>query len=241
MNTSPNFSRIAALIADPARAGMLAALMSGKALTATELSREAGVTPQTASSHLGKLTEGGLVTASKHGRHRYYALSGPDIANLLETLMGVAAAQTPLKTHTGPKRDDMREARVCYNHLAGRRGIQMYDAMKTKGFFAFNGDEMQLTQSGIEFTKAFNVDLTGKPVGRTPICRECLDWSGRRPHLAGVLGRAMFARLLDLGWARRDKNSRVVRFTPKGSAEFDRMFRVPDTGAGSLDRYRDVL
>ena len=133
MKEGPDISRVAALIGDPARANILTALMDGRALTASELAAEAGVTAQTASSHLARLAEGGLILPRKQGRHKYFELSGADVADVLEGLMGLSAQLAP-RVRTGPKDDALRAARVCYNHLAGRRGIQMFDAMMARAF-----------------------------------------------------------------------------------------------------------
>ena len=218
--------RVAALIGDPARANILTALMSGKALTASELAAEAGVTPQTASSHLKKLLDGGLVRLRSAGRHRYYGLAGEEVAHALEGLMGLAAGQGHLRTRTGPKDAALREARVCYNHLAGRRGVQMFAAMRARGHFTITEGGITLTEPGHRFAEGFGIDLAALSRSRAPLCRDCLDWSERESHLAGKLGRAMLTRMIDTGWARRDPNSRAVVFTPAGQQAFDAAFAV---------------
>lgn len=228
MKEGPDIARIAALIGDPARANILSALMSGKALTATELASEAGVTLQTASAHLAKLEAGGLTHVRKSGRHKYFTLAGPDVAHVLEALMGLAAGQGHLRTRTGPKDVALREARVCYNHLAGARGISMYDAMLLRGDLTAEGDKVALTAQGVAFVEGFGIDLAALQQARAPVCRSCLDWSARRTHLAGGLGRAMLARMEVLGWAKRQEGSRVVIFTPAGRAAFDAEFGVSD-------------
>jgi DNA-binding transcriptional ArsR family regulator len=223
MKDGPDISRIAALIGDPARANMLTALMSGKALTATELASEAGVTVQTASSHLSKLDQGGLLAPAKQGRHKYFSLASDEVAHVLEALMGLAAGSGHLRTRTGPKDVALRRARVCYNHLAGEMGTQMYDAMLTRGFLDV-ADDVELTAKGEEFASGFGIDVAGLQAGKSPLCRECLDWSERRSHLAGSLGRAILARMGDLGWAKVERETRVVRFTKSGEAEFQKTF-----------------
>ncbi|MEP1766865.1 MAG: winged helix-turn-helix domain-containing protein [Sulfitobacter sp.] len=224
MKEGPDIARIAALMGDPARANILSALMSGKALTATELASEAGVTVQTASAHLSKLEAGGLISVRKSGRHKYISLSGSDVAHVLEALMGLAAGAGHLRTRTGPADLALREARVCYNHLAGARGIAMFDAMVTRGHLSVAGEDVTLTSSGADFVIVFGVDLAALQKARAPVCRACLDWSARRTHLAGGLGRAMLARMQDLGWAARQEGSRVVAFTPAGKRAFDAEF-----------------
>ena len=130
MKAGPDISRIAALVGDPARSNMLTALMTGRALTASELAHQAGVTPQTASSHLSKLEAGGLVEQEKQGRHRYFRLSDPDVAAVLEGLEGLAARAGHMRVRTGPKDPALRHARVCYDHLAGDLGVQMLDSLR---------------------------------------------------------------------------------------------------------------
>ena len=228
MKEGPDIARIAALIGDPARANILSALMSGKSLTATELAAEAGVTVQTASAHLAKLEAGGLTHVRKSGRHKYISLSGPEVASVLEALMGLAAGHGHLRTRTGPRDDALREARVCYNHLAGARGIAMYDALLAHDHLVETGDEVTLTASGATFVKALGVDLDNLQKSRAVLCRSCLDWSARRTHLSGSLGRAMLARMEVLGWAKRSSDSRAVMFTAKGRAQFDAQFALQD-------------
>lgn len=226
MKEGPDISRIAALIGDPARANILTALMSGKALTATELAAEAGVTVQTASAHLAKLEAGGLTQARKSGRHKYVSLSGPEVAAVLEALMGLASGEGHLRTRTGPRDAALREARVCYNHLAGARGIAMFDAMTARGLLNVHDDEVTLTDAGKQFVANFGVDLAALMRAKAPLCRACLDWSARRNHLAGSVGRAMLARMEALGWASRAPGSRVVAFSSLGRQSFDTLFGV---------------
>lgn len=224
MKDGPDIARIAALIGDPARANMLGALMSGKALTATELAHEAGITPQTASSHLRKLLEGGLVRLRGQGRHRYYALSGHDVAETLESLMGLAARRGHLRTRTGPRDAALREARVCYNHLAGERGVALYRSMIGEKLLVETDEDVSLTPKGERFAEEFGIDLTALRSKRAPLCRPCLDWSAREHHLAGSFGRAMLTRMEALGWLTRQPDSRVIRFTTQGEAAFEARF-----------------
>ena len=140
MKDGPDLSRIGNLVGDPARANMLTALMDGGSLTASELALEAGVTAQTASSHLGKLMEGGLLSLSTQGRHRYYALSGPQVAAMLEAIMGVAASVGPKRARPGPRDATMREARICYDHLAGNHAVAMLDRLLERGILTGDGD-----------------------------------------------------------------------------------------------------
>ena len=226
MKDGPDIARIAALIGDPARANMLTALMSGKALTATELAAEAGVTIQTASSHLSKLDAGGLLKPRKQGRHKYFSLADDHVARVLEGLMGLAAGAGHLRVRTGPRDGALRKARVCYNHLAGDKGTQMFDSLQVRGFVRPEGGDLLLTEAGRSFAERLGVDVDALRSRKAPLCRECLDWSERRSHLAGSLGRAFMSRFEELGWVRREEGSRVVRFTAPGERAFDAAFPV---------------
>jgi DNA-binding transcriptional ArsR family regulator len=224
MKAGPDIALIASLVGDPARANMLTALMSGRALTATELAHEAGVTPQTASSHLAKLQQGGLVATEKQGRHRYHRLTGPDVAIVLEGLMGLAARVGHLRTRTGPKDPALRRARVCYDHLAGDLGVQMFDHLVRQRLVRQEPDGVRLSPRGERFVAEFGIDLAGIAGTRRPLCKTCLDWSARRSHLAGSLGAAMLARMYALKWASREPGSRVVSFTRGGERQFQALF-----------------
>jgi DNA-binding transcriptional ArsR family regulator len=227
MKAGPDIAMIAALVGDPARSNMLTALMTGRALTASELAHQAGVTPQTASSHLSKLEAGGLIEQEKQGRHRYYRLSDPDVAAVLEGLEGLAARAGHMRVRTGPKDPALRHARVCYDHLAGDLGVQMLDSMKTQRLIRQRKQDIELTAEGERFltdTLQISADALAHP--RRPLCRACLDWSERRHHLAGTLGAAILTRFAELKWAMRDATlgSRVVNFTRNGEKRFAALF-----------------
>lgn len=224
MKDGPDIARIAALIGDPARANILTALMSGKALTASELAQEAGVSLQTTSSHLARLDGGALISARKSGRHKYFTLKNDDVASVLEALMGLAANSGHLRTRTGPRDIALRHARVCYNHLAGEMGVQMYESMLGSGYLAATPENLQLTDAGHDFATSLGIDLKPLTTSRAPVCKECLDWSARRSHLAGQLGRAMLSQILDNGWAKRLPDSRVIKFSTSGEAAFHTLF-----------------
>lgn len=226
MKEGPDIARIAALIGDPARANMLVALMSGKALTATELAAEAGITAQTASSHLARLHEGGLLRPRKQGRHKYFSLASTEVASVLEALMGLAAGAGHFRNRTGPRDKALRQARICYNHLAGDMGVQMFDSLLAHDYLDLKGGQLQLTEPGRRFVAGLGIDVDKLVAGRPELCRECLDWSERRSHLAGSLGRAILTRFVELGWARVDKPTRVVTFSPSGLRQFRLMFSM---------------
>ena len=231
MKAGPDIALVAALVGDPARANILTALMSGRALTASELAQEAGVTPQTASSHLAKLEAGGLIEPEKQGRHRYYRLTGSDVAGVLEGLAGLAARAGHLRMRTGPKDPALRRARVCYDHLAGDLGVQMLDSMKKQRLVRQHKQEIELSPDGKRFmVKKLRIDADKLVHPRRPLCKACLDWSERRHHLAGTLGAAMMTRFAELKWAARDPapSSRVVNFTRNGEKQFAALFGVDE-------------
>jgi len=224
MKDGPIIANIAALLGDPARANMLTALMDGRALTVSELANAAGVTLQTASGHLSKLEAAGLVVAEKQGRHRYYRLSGGDVAQVLEGLMGLAQRTGAVRVRTGPRDPALRQARVCYDHLAGERGVELLEAL-ADGQLVADRDNPLLTEKGRTFFAEFGIDTSGLGKGRRPLCRACLDWSERRHHLGGALGAAILDKMLERGWVRREEG-RVLAFSQDGLSAFRKSFGI---------------
>jgi DNA-binding transcriptional ArsR family regulator len=224
MKTGPDIALVGSLLGDPARANMLVALMGGRALTATELAQEAGVTPQTASSHLARLEGGGLLAQDKQGRHRYFRLANPDVAHALEAVIGLADQAGHHRVRTGPSDPALRHARVCYDHLAGDLGVQMFDFLARRKFLSFGDADLTLTSRGRSFCAEFGIELTTIEGSRRPLCRSCLDWSVRRSHLAGALGAALLERIYALKWAQRDTTTRAVLFSRRGEEKFAEMF-----------------
>jgi len=232
---------VAALVGDPARANMLTALMTGRALTASELAHQAGVTPQTASSHLAKLKAGGLIEPEKQGRHRYYRLTGPDIAGVLEGLAGLAARAGHMRVRTGPKDPALRRARICYDHLAGDLGVQMLESMKNQELVRQRKQDIELTAEGERFlAKTLQISAESLSHPRRPVCKACLDWSERRHHLAGTLGAAMMSRFGELKWAVRDSapGSRIVNFSRNGEKRFSALFGTTDAERDTVVQFR---
>ncbi|OAP40814.1 ArsR family transcriptional regulator [Sinorhizobium glycinis] len=224
MKEGPDIALIGSLIGDPARANMLTALMGGQALTPTELAAHAGITLQTASSHLAKLEAGGLLTQRKQGRHRYYALAEDEVGLMLESLMGFAASRGLTRHRPGPKDPALRKARVCYNHLAGDYGVRLLDSLIAARQIEVTGEDLALTDAGRDRIEALGIDYPALQKSRRPICRTCLDWSERRSHLAGSLGEALLRLFIDKGWAKREQNSRAIRFTDRGEKAFLELF-----------------
>ena len=233
MKDGPNIVGIAALIGDHARAEILTALTAGEALTATELAGVAGVTKQTVSGHLAKLLEARLVAVESQGRHRYFRLGGRDVAQLLESLMGVAYRTGAVRLRPSPREPALRKARVCYDHLAGELGVLVFDGMEQRRLLRSGDDGLQLTRSGQRFFADFGIDIEALISRRRPLCRACLDWSVRRHHLAGALGAALLNRCYELGWARRVKGSRVVNFSTAGESKLRERFLLKSSRQGA--------
>ncbi|MCX7355556.1 MAG: helix-turn-helix transcriptional regulator [Alphaproteobacteria bacterium] len=234
----PNFpsgntiAEVAALIGDAARANILSALMGGHALTAGELSRYAGVTAQTTSGHLAKLTEGRLIALEKQGRHRYYRLASQEVAHALQGLMTIAA-DGPKRHHPiGPRDEALRLARTCYDHVAGRLALALADSLSKRGYIVFADGAALMTEKGRRFFSGFGIDVEPAAQSKRPLCRTCLDWSERRPHLAGRIGMALLDRLLELGWLARIPESRALKVTKAGQLGLANTFQLP---AGWMD------
>jgi DNA-binding transcriptional ArsR family regulator len=235
MSGDVDLARTAALIGDPGRARVLRALADGRELAATVLAHEAGVAPSTASVHLAKLVEGGLVVAESRGRHRYFRLAGPDVARALEALARIAPSAPVRSLREGTKAQAVRAARTCYDHLAGRLGVTIMSALIADGALT-GGDghhhreraredrpsagghdlDYHLTDEGADRLTALGVDVDRALAGpRTPI-RYCVDWSEQDHHLSGALGAALAARLFELEWVKRLPRTRAVLVTDDG-------------------------
>jgi DNA-binding transcriptional ArsR family regulator len=227
MKEGPNIVGIAALIGDHARAEILTTLMTGQALTATELAAVAGVTKQTISSHLAKLLDAKLISMASQGRHRYFRLADDDVAHLLESLMGVAYRTGAVRVRSSPQEPALRKARICYDHLAGEIGVLIFDSLRKRRLLTLDGDTPELTKEGQRYCREFGIDVQALARERRPLCRICLDWSMRRYHLAGALGAAVLKRCLDLRWTRREKASRVVSFSAVGEKALREQFSIP--------------
>jgi DNA-binding transcriptional ArsR family regulator len=217
---------VAAMVGDPARANMLLALSDGRSLPAGELAHAARVSAATASGHLARLVGAGLLSVTPQGRHRYYRIASAGVAALLEQMMAVAA-EAPQRRRV-PSRADaaLREARTCYDHLAGRLGVALADSLAASGRVVLTEDGGEVTPDGLTFLADLGVDVA-RPRTR-PFCRPCLDWSERRPHLAGHVGAALCRRCLDLGWIARQRDSRAVTVTGPGRQAFRSLFHLRD-------------
>ena len=222
MASTARLAEIAALLGEPARAAMMQALMDGRALTAGELAQAGGITPQTASAHLARLTGAGLLAMERQGRHRYHRLAGTEVARLLESLMALAEAPARPAIRTGPREAALRHARTCYDHLAGRLGVAITGHLLDTGAVVFDADSAAGDVTDRAAATLERLGMTPEVVaatgpGRRPHCRPCLDWSERRMHLAGRLGALICHHCPDNGWLLRRAGTRALDITPRGA------------------------
>ncbi|MEU5593617.1 winged helix-turn-helix domain-containing protein [Streptomyces sp. NPDC020298] len=225
---APGLAALAGLIADETRAACLLALLDGRAWTAGELARHAGVAASTLSEHLGKLVAGGLLTGERQGRHRYVRLAGPRVAQLVEDLaaqVAPAAARRPRTLREAGAGSAMARGRTCYDHLAGRLGIAVTDALTARGLLQ-QETGFALTDAGLEWFGSAGIGL--ERGGRRPLARACLDWTERRPHLAGVAGAALCRHALDAGWCVRIGSERAVKVTPSGERALSELLGIAE-------------
>jgi len=227
MSLNLNVAEVAALVGDPARMNILAALMDGRALTSSELSYVARVAPQTTSGHLVKLTAAHLLGMEKQGRRRYYRIASPLVGQMLESIMAVATAQTELRRSRPSRLDEgMRTARTCYDHLAGRLGVALADVLTARGHVALVQDGGEVTHAGFAFLSELGVALDQGRKSKRVFCRPCLDWSERRAHIAGSVGARLCERCLELGWIKRLENTRALEITGQGSKGLAEWFGI---------------
>lgn len=216
MSNAPLMAEVAALVGDPARANMLCALLGGRALTASELAFAAGVSPQTTSGHLGKLSAARLVVLMKQGRHRYYRLAGPHVGQMLESIMNVALVGPPRFQPKSKLDEQMRHARTCYDHIAGVLGVGLAERRIERDFVILGDEAGEVTASGADFLLKLGVDLSAARAKRRVFCRPCLDWTERRLHIGGAVGAALARRCFELKWIERVRDSRALAITPAG-------------------------
>ena len=218
MQPQPSVAAAAFLIADPARAAMLTALVDGRARPAGELAYAAGVTAQTASSHLAKLLDGGLLAVETEGRHRYYRLAGPQVAEALESLAAIGPGEVRRRP-LSPLARRLKFARCCYDHLAGQVGVAVAEGLKRRGYLATAPDKrFEVTPAGAAWFAAQGLAVDRLKATRKGLARQCLDWTEREHHLAGPLGVALLSHGCARGWFRRSPSSRAVEITPAGWA-----------------------
>ncbi|EAR09113.1 ArsR/SmtB family transcription factor [Reinekea blandensis] len=216
----PDIATLGSLIGDDSRAHMLTALMGGKALTATELALEADITAQTATRHLTQLVTGKLLTVRKQGRHKYFQLANHQVADVLESLLTLSTQLTIPHIKTGPSDPALRFARVCYDHLAGEIGVQLYNGLVTQGLLLDQGDVTHLTDKGRRFFSKQGFDMDAYAGSKRPLCKSCLDWSERTNHLAGSIGKWILQDLFEQKMVTRRLDSRAVTFSDRGLMRF---------------------
>ena len=226
MITGPIIAEIAALIGDPARATMVSALLDGRAQTASELASAARITPQTASTHLAKLTEAGVLSVVRSGRHRYFRLALPAVAGMIDGIVAVALGKRPRYRPLSRQARALSAARMCYDHLAGRLSVEIADSFVAREYMVPDDDVAEITPAGTRFLTAFGIELPPRRSSRRHFCRLCLDWTERRLHVAGAVGVAITRRCFDLGWIERMKRSHAVIVTPSGRRGFLKTFGI---------------
>ena len=225
MVAAANLVEVAALVGDTARATMLNALMGGQSLTATELAYCANVTRSTASGHLSKLVAARLLTVIHKRRFAYYRIASPLVAAMLESIKVVAAIEVPPRRQPRSANDEaLRFARSCYDHMAGKVGVAITDALVAMGHVVLTDEGGEVTSSGERFLSGFGIDLRSQ--ARRIFCRPCLDWSERRYHLKGLVGARILDRLLELGWLKRVPNSRALQLTSPGRVGLFEIFQI---------------
>lgn len=222
---APRLDEIARLVGDPSRAAMLAALMDGRAWTGRELASFVHVSPSTASSHLQRLVRGRLLSVVTQGRNHYYRIASPQVAQALESLMILAPRGSVRHATARRIAEELSEARTCYDHLAGRLGVALAETLQRGGAVVFAENSGTLTAAGTAFLERIGIALDGAR-DRRPVCRPCLDWSERRPHVAGRLGALLANAALERGWIRRKESSRAVEVTEPGAKALRELFGI---------------
>jgi DNA-binding transcriptional ArsR family regulator len=237
MITGPIIAEIAALLGDPARATMVSALLDGRALTATELAIAARITPQTASAHLAKLTEAGFLSVVRHGRHRYFRLASPTVVDMIDGIVAVALEKRPRYRPLTRQARALSAARICYDHLAGRLSVDLTDSFVARQYLVVDDEAAEITTAGTRFFTEFGIELPTLRSTRRRSCRLCLDWTERRPHIAGAVGAAITRRYFDLGWVERMKRSHAVIVTPLGRRGFQETFGIDASEPGDRRKH----
>jgi DNA-binding transcriptional ArsR family regulator len=223
---NPDYVQVAKCLANPARSLMVACLLDGRAMTAGELARAAGVLPSTASEHLGQLLEAGLVTATRQGRHRYFTLASEQTAEGLEALARMCPPRTVRSLTASQEDAALSFARMCYDHLAGRLGVAILEAVLARDWLLVASSGFDVTDDGRRGFELLGIDLDAAQWRRRVFARTCLDWTERRPHLAGALGGSLASALLDQTWLERRERGRGIRVTPRGAEKLSEILGV---------------
>lgn len=226
MNANSNIAQVASLVSDASRAAILTVLLDGRYHPASELAYMANIKPQTASFHLSKMVAANLVTVEQQGRHRYYGIQNQEVAQIMETLLSITPPVEIRSLNQAAENEALRQARTCYDHLAGKLGIQLTNSLLSAGVLSEVEDQFTVTEKGEDFFKAFQVDLVRVKRKRRSFTHRCLDWSERRHHLAGALGHALLERLLELHWIQRVPSTRAIKITPEGKKGLQEIFHI---------------
>jgi DNA-binding transcriptional ArsR family regulator len=226
MGINPNMAEVAALLGDTSRATILASMMDGRFHTASELAYMAAIKPQTASFHLAKLIEGKMIKVEKQGRHRYFQLASEDIAQFLESFLAISPPPEVRSLKQSSQIKLLQDARTCYDHLAGKLGVQLTESLMNAGYITLEDKQFILTDEGTLFFTTFGIDLAAVKRKRRSFSHACLDWSERRYHLAGALGSELLNQLLRLGWLTRVPSIRAIKVTEKGKTGFKEIFQI---------------
>jgi DNA-binding transcriptional ArsR family regulator len=227
MITEPDITSIAALLADPSRATILVALLGKDALPASELAHKAYISPQTASSHLSKLVAGNLIAVERHGRHRYYRLANEQVGRFIETLATIATPpRVPSVDDLDEESKAIRYARTCYDHLAGKVAVQIAHSFEQQNLLTRSGKGYDVTPEGEQWLKRLRIDVAELQQSRRPFALQCLDWSERQYHIAGLLGAALLDRFFALNYIARTKRTRCIRVTLDGKKAFNRLLNL---------------
>lgn len=226
MNANSNIAQVASLVSDASRAAILTVLLDGRYHPASELAYMANIKPQTASFHLSKMVAANLVTVEQQGRHRYYGIQNQEVAQIMETLLSITPPVEIRSLNQAAENEALRQARTCYDHLAGKLGIQLTNSLLSAGVLSEVEDHYTVTEKGEDFFKAFQVDLGRVKRKRRSFTHRCLDWSERRHHLAGALGHALLERLLELHWIQRVSSTRAIKITPEGKKGLKEIFHI---------------
>jgi DNA-binding transcriptional ArsR family regulator len=226
MDVKQDLVEIAALIGEPTRVVMLWSLVGGQARPASELAFYANVSAQNASAHLARLVAAGLLAVEAHGRHRYYRLAGADVAHAVEALAALSPAAKETAGLPPRQTPDLKYARTCYDHLAGRAAVEICAALNDKGYITPSGADFEITSKGEKLFSDLGIEIGELREQRRAFARQCQDWSERRPHIAGALGAALLERMFQRGWIARVRSSRIVRVTARGKEDVYKLLKL---------------
>jgi DNA-binding transcriptional ArsR family regulator len=226
LKANASVAKVAKLVSESSRAAILTILLDGRFHPVTDLANKVGIKPQTASYHLAKMVEANVIEVETHGRHRYYGICNPEIAQVMESLLQIAPPIKIKSFKESKEQEALRQARTCYDHIAGSLGVKITNALVENQFLREGEKEFHVTDAGAAFFQTLQIDINPLKKKRRKFCNKCLDGSERRHHLAGALGKAMLERLLELNWIQRTPNSRALKITTIGEKELPKKFGI---------------